>query len=37
MGDRIDPLDFAYTVRGDDGAAEVAAELVAAAPAFARP
>jgi uncharacterized protein (TIGR03083 family) len=37
MGDRIDPLDFAYTVRGDDEAAEIAAQLIAAAPAFARP
>jgi uncharacterized protein (TIGR03083 family) len=37
MGDRIDPRDFAYTVRGDEGAADVAADLVAAAPAFARP
>jgi uncharacterized protein (TIGR03083 family) len=37
MGNRIDPRDFAYTVRGDEGAAEVAADIVAAAPAFARP
>jgi uncharacterized protein (TIGR03083 family) len=37
MGDRIDPRDFAYTVRGDEGAAEVAEALVHAASAFARP
>jgi hypothetical protein len=37
MGDRIDPRDFAYTVRGDEGAAEIAADVVHAASAFARP
>jgi uncharacterized protein (TIGR03083 family) len=37
MGDRIDPRDFAYTVRGDGAAAEIAEDIVAAAPAFARP
>jgi uncharacterized protein (TIGR03083 family) len=37
MGDRVDPLDFAYTVRGDDGAADIAGALIAVAPTFARP
>ena len=37
MGDRIDPRDFAYTVRGDEGASAIAEDIVAAAPSFARP
>ena len=37
MGDRIDARDFAYTVRGSDDAADVAADLVASANVFARP
>ncbi len=37
MGDRIDPADFAYTARGDASAAEIARDLVDAAPVFARP
>jgi uncharacterized protein (TIGR03083 family) len=37
MGDRIDPRDFAHTVRGDEGAAHIVADLVASANAFARP
>jgi uncharacterized protein (TIGR03083 family) len=36
MGDRIDPLDFACTVRGDEGANEVARDLVHSASVFAR-
>jgi uncharacterized protein (TIGR03083 family) len=37
MGDRIDPRDFAYSVRGGEEAAGIAADLVAAANVFARP
>ena len=37
MGDRIDARDFAYTVRGTDDAAGIAADLVASANVFARP
>lgn len=36
MGQRIDPLDFAYTARGDEAAATVAHDVVVAAAAFAR-
>jgi len=37
MGDRIDAADFAYTVRGDDRATQIARDLVEVAPSFARP
>jgi uncharacterized protein (TIGR03083 family) len=37
MGDRIDARDFAYTVRGSDDAATIAADVVASANVFARP
>jgi uncharacterized protein (TIGR03083 family) len=37
MGDRIDPRDFACTVRGDEGAAEIAHDLVHSASVFSRP
>ena len=36
LGDRIDPLDFACTVRGSDAGVAAARDLVACAPAFSR-
>lgn len=36
MGQRIDPLDFAHTARGDEAAATIAHDVIVAAAAFAR-